>query len=120
MKIKLNAQLHTSNYWSQLACLVNKQEEQAQEHPDKGDMAMLASTDGQPTNKAAAHWARKLANRKSCWYAFLELGATSRAAPEEDKQDLDDTGEMSRKTFMSPDGRTGKGTKKMHLMPNHG
>jgi hypothetical protein len=79
---------------------------------------MLASTDGQTTNKVAAHWARKLANRKSRWYAFLDLGATSDAAPEEDKQDLDNTGEMSRKTFMFPNGRTGKATKKILLKHN--
>jgi hypothetical protein len=45
---------------------------------------MLASTDGQHTNKVAAHWAHKLTNRKSYWYAFLDLRATSRAALEED------------------------------------
>ena len=69
-------------------------------------MAMLASIDGQPTNKVAAHWARKLANRKSRWYAFLDSGATFGAAPEEDKQDLDNTGKMSRKTYMFPNGWT--------------
>ncbi len=36
-KIAHNAQLHTSNYWSLLACLVNEQEEQLQEHPTKGE-----------------------------------------------------------------------------------
>ncbi len=76
---------------------------------------MLASTDDQPTNKVAEHYACKLANRKSRQYAFLDLGATSGAAPEEDKQDLDNTGEMSRKTFMFLDGWTGKATKKMLL-----
>ncbi len=81
-------------------------------------MALSASTDGQPTNKVAAHWARKLANRKSRRYAFLDSGATFGAAPEEDKQDLDDTGEMSRKTFMFPDGWTRKATKKMLLKHN--
>jgi hypothetical protein len=81
-------------------------------------MAMLASTDGQPTNKVAVHWACKLANRKSRRYAFLDLGATSRAAPKGDKQDLNNTGKMSRKTFMFPDGRTGKATKKMLLKHN--
>jgi hypothetical protein len=73
-------------------------------------MVMLASTDGQPTNKVAVHWACKLANRKSRRYANLDLGATTRAAPEEDEQDLDDTGEMSRKTFMFLNGWTGKAT----------
>ncbi len=65
---------------------------------------MLAIADGQSTNKVAAHWAQKLANRNAQWYAFLDLGATSKAAPEEDKQDLNNTGKISRKTFMFPDG----------------
>ncbi len=81
---------------------------------------MLASTDSQPTNKVAAHWARKLSNRKACRYAFLGLGATSGAAPEEDEQDLDNTGKMSRKTFIFPNGRTVKATKKMILKHNLG
>ncbi len=79
---------------------------------------MLAIANGQPTNRVAAHWARKLANEKACWYAFLDSGATSGAAPEEDKQALDDTGKMSRKTFMFPDGQTGKATKKVLLKHN--
>jgi hypothetical protein len=81
-------------------------------------MAMLASIDGQPTNKVAAHWARKLANRKSRWYAFLDLGSTSSTALEEDKQDLDNTGEMSGKTFFFLYGQTRKATKKMLLKHN--
>ncbi len=60
----------------------------------------------------------KLANRKSQRYAFLDSGATSGGAPEEDKQDLDDTGEIFRNTFMFPNGRTGKETKKMLLKHN--
>jgi hypothetical protein len=81
-------------------------------------MAMLASTDGQPTNKVAMHWAHKLANRKSRRYAFLDSDATSGAAPEEDKQDLDNTGKMSRKTFMLLNRRTRKATKKILLKHN--
>jgi hypothetical protein len=56
---------------------------------------MIAIADGQATNKVAADWARKSANRKACRYAFLDTGATSRAALEEDKQDLNNTGKMS-------------------------
>ncbi len=81
-------------------------------------MSMVAIADGQPTNKVVAHSACKLANRKACWYAFLDLGATSRAAPEEDKPDLNDIGKMSTKIFVFPDGRTGKATKKMLLKHN--
>jgi hypothetical protein len=79
---------------------------------------MLASTDGQPTNKVAMHWACKLANRKSRRYAFLDSGATSGAAPEEDEQDFDNIGKMSRKTFMFPNRWTRKAIKKMLLKHN--
>jgi hypothetical protein len=51
-------------------------------------------------------------------YAFLDLGATSGTAPEEDKQDLDDTSKMSRKIFMFPNRQTGNATKKMLLKHN--
>jgi hypothetical protein len=79
---------------------------------------MSAIMTGSPPNKVAAHWARKLHNRKLRRFAFLDLGATSGAAPAEDKPDLVDTGQPSRKTFMFPDGRTGKATKKMLLKDN--
>jgi hypothetical protein len=49
---------------------------------------------------------------------FLDSGATSGAAPEEDEQDLDNTGKMSRNTFMIPNEHTGKATKKMLLKHN--
>jgi hypothetical protein len=117
-RIAHNAQLYTSNYRSPLACLFEEQEEHAQEYHTKGEMAMIAIADGQPTNKLAAHWAHKLTNRKAHRYAFLDLVATSGAAPEEDEEDLDNTGKMSRKTFMFPDGHTGKATKKMLLKLN--
>ncbi len=81
-------------------------------------MAMLAIAKGIPSNKVAAHWARKLQNRKSRRFPFLDSGATSGAAPEEDAPGLDDTGQPSQKTFMFPDGRTGKATKKMLLKHN--
>jgi hypothetical protein len=117
-KIAHNAQLHSSNYWSPLACLVDEQEDQTEEHPTKEKMAMLAIADGQSTNGVAAHWVCKLANRKARRYAFLDSGATSGAAMEEDNQDLDNTGEMSRKTFMFPNRGTGKATKTMLLKHN--
>jgi hypothetical protein len=70
---------------------------------------MLASIDGQTTNKIAAHWARKLANRKSRRCAFLDLGATSGAGLEEDEQNLDNTGKMSRKNIHVPQWMNWKG-----------
>jgi hypothetical protein len=78
-------------------------------------MAMLAIVKGIPSNKVETHWAQKLHNRKSRRFAFLDSEATSGAAPEEDAPDLDDTGQPSQKTFMFPDGRTGKVPKKMLL-----
>jgi hypothetical protein len=59
-----------------------------------------------------------LTKRKAPRYAFLDSGATSGAAPEEDEQDLNDTGKMSRKTFIFPNGQTGKATKTMLLKHN--
>jgi hypothetical protein len=44
-----------------------------------------------------------------------DTGATSGAAPEEDEDAFEDTGELSKKTFMFPDKRTNKATKKMCL-----
>ena len=60
---------------------------------------MSAITTGNPPNKVAAHWAQKLHNRKLRRFAFLDSGATSKVAPAEDKPDLVDTGQPSRKTF---------------------
>jgi hypothetical protein len=79
---------------------------------------MSAIVTGSPPNKVAAHWARKLHNRKLRRFAFLDSGATSGAAPAEDEPDLVNTRQPSRKTFMFLDGRTGKATKKMLLKHN--
>ncbi len=84
----------------------------------KVEMAMSALTHGQPPNKVVAHWVQKVANRKLQRYAFLDSGALSGAAPEEEEQDPEDTGETSRETFIFPDGGTGKATKKMLLKHN--
>jgi hypothetical protein len=51
-------------------------------------------------------------------HAFLDSGSISGAALEEDEEDLNDTGEISRKTFMFPNGGTRKATKKMLLKHN--
>ena len=51
-------------------------------------------------------------------HAFLDPGSIYRAAPEEDEEDLNDTGEISRKTFMFPNRPTRKATKKMLLKHN--
>jgi len=79
---------------------------------------LSAVGNGNPPNKVAAHWAQKLHNRKLRRFAFLDSEATSGAAPAEDELDLIDTRQPSRKTFMFPDGRTGKATKKMLIKHN--
>ena len=79
------------------------------------DMAMTATTVTGHANKVAAHWAQKLANRRSCKLGILDTGATSGAAPKEDEDAFKDTGELSRKTCMFPDKQTNKATKKMLL-----
>ncbi len=71
-----------------------------------------------PTNKAAAHWARKIYNRKLRKTGILDTGATSGAAPEENKDCFADTGIPSTKIFMFPDKRTNKATKKMLMKHN--
>ncbi len=77
------------------------------------DLAMAATSAMVPTNKVAAHWARKINNRKLRKTGILDLGATSGAAPEEDEECFIDTGEASTKMFMFPDKRTNRATKKM-------
>ena len=76
-------------------------------------MSVLTVT--RPANKVAAHWARKLENRKEQRTGILDSRATSGAAPEEDEGQFDDSGQMSSKTFMLPDKRTHRATKKMLL-----
>ena len=78
-----------------------------------GDWVMTATTDIGPANKVAAHWAQKIKNRKLRKMGILDTGATSGAAPEEDQECFIDTGEASTKTFMFPDKRTNKATKRM-------
>ena len=69
-------------------------------------------------NKVALRWMRKLENRKASKTGILDSGATSGAAPEEDEGHFDDPGQMSSKTFMLPDKRTHRATKKMLLKHN--
>jgi hypothetical protein len=113
-----NTKTQNSNYWSPLPCQVEEQEESPSKSTTNVERAMAAIVKESPTNKVAVHWVQKLHNRKSRRFTFLDSGATSGAAPEEDKPDLEDTGQPSRKTFMFPDGRTGKATKKMLLNHN--
>ena len=70
------------------------------------ERVMSVLTDTHPANKVAAHWARKLENRKERKTGILDSGATSGAAPEEDEGQFDDSGQMSSKTFILPDKRT--------------
>jgi hypothetical protein len=63
---------------------------------------MSAITTGNQPNKVAAHWAQKLHTRKTRRFAYLDLRATSGAAPAEGKPDLVDTGQPSRKNIYVP------------------
>jgi hypothetical protein len=55
-----------------------------------------------PSNKIAAHWARKIANRKART-GILDTGATSGAGRPEDGELFENTGQPSTKVFMLPD-----------------
>ncbi len=74
-------------------------------------MILSAHAGNSNLNKVAAHWARKIANRKTRKTGILDSGATSGAGPEEDTDEFEDTGEKSTKTFMFPDRRTATATK---------
>ena len=110
--------IRNNNYWSPLACLVDAQEDETETTKPQPDFALTTATVNTPTNKCAAHWARKLLNRKTRRAAILDSGATSGAGPEEDEEYLIDTGLPSHKTFMFPDRRTAKATKIMLLNHN--
>jgi hypothetical protein len=56
-------------------------------------------------NKVAAHWAQKLENRKAQSHGILDTGATSGAAPADDEECFDNTGQKSSNIFMLPDKR---------------
>jgi hypothetical protein len=73
-------------------------------------MAMPATTATSPTNKVTVHWLRKLENRRQKRTGILYTRAMSGAAPEEDKDTLEDTGKLLKKTFMFPDKRISKVT----------
>jgi hypothetical protein len=79
------------------------------------DKAMTTTTATSPANKVVAHWAQKVINRKLQKTGILDDGATSGAAPEEDEDAFEDTGELSKKMFMFPDKHTNKVMKKMRL-----
>ncbi len=79
------------------------------------ETALSASGKGIVINQPKSHWARKYNIRRLKRVAFLDSGATSGAAQEDAEPYLEETGQPSEKTFMFPDGRTGKATKKMLL-----
>ncbi len=79
------------------------------------DKAMTATTVTSLINKVAAHWARKVINRRLQKTGILDTGVTSGAAPEEDEDAFEDTGKLSKKMFLFPDKCTNKTVKKMRL-----
>ena len=66
-------------------------------------------------NKTVAYYVCKMEIRKAKRTGILDLGATSGATPEEDMINLEDTGKMSKKMFMSLDKQTSMATKRMLL-----
>jgi hypothetical protein len=73
-------------------------------------LAMLSG----PSNKIAAHWARKIANRKART-GILDTGAMSGAGRPEDAELFENTGQPSTKAFMLPDKSKVRATHKMLL-----
>jgi hypothetical protein len=89
------------NYWSLLACQVDKQEN---ETPTcKKEKLLLIQTDTSPHNTIAAHWARKIVNRRA-QTGILDTGATSGTGWPEDADAFKYTGQLSIKVkvFMLP------------------
>jgi hypothetical protein len=100
------------NYWSLLACQVDKQEKHETSTCSKKEI--LSTTLTEPRNKIAAHWARKIANRKART-GILDTGATSGAGRLEDAEAFEHTGQPSTKVFMLPDKSRVRATHKMLL-----
>ncbi len=106
----------TQNYWSPLSCQAKEQEETFESNTTTSiDMDMTTTTVTSPVNKVAAHWARKVINRRLHKTGILDTGATSGAAPEKDEDAFEGTDELLKKTFMFLDKHTNKATKKMRL-----
>jgi hypothetical protein len=80
---------------------------------------MNAIASKSPTNKTVAHCEQKMENRREQKTGILDTGATSGAAPEEDKEAFKETVMNSNKTFMFPDKRTRSAMEKMHLKHKH-
>ncbi len=85
---------------------VNKQEETEvkENQTSLGNFSKLEKFP-EPGNKVAVHWAQKLKNRKAQRNGILDTGATSGAAPADDEEYFDNTGQKSSKIFMLPDKR---------------
>ncbi len=106
----------TQNYWSLLSYLVKEQEETLETDTTTSvNMAMTTTTVTSLVNNVTAHWAQKVINRRLQKTRILDTGAMSGAALKEDEDAFEDTGELSKKTFMFLDKRTNKATKKMRL-----
>ncbi len=86
------------NYWSPLACQVEEQEEPETPTHKKENLSVILPG---PSNKIAAHWARKIANRKART-GILDTGATSGAGRPEDAELFENTGQPSTKVLMLP------------------
>ncbi len=96
---------------SPLACQFEEQEEPETPTHKKENLSVMLSG---PSNKIAAHWARKIANRKART-GILDTGATSGAGRLEDAELFENTGQPSTKVFMLPDKSKVRATQKMLL-----
>jgi hypothetical protein len=101
------------NYRSPLACQVNEHENTESPTPKKEKLLSI-QTDTGPRNKIAAHWTRKIANRKM-QTGILDTGATSGTGRPEDADAFKYTGQPSTKVFMLPDKSKVPVTHKMLL-----
>jgi len=99
------------NYWSPLACQVEEQEEPETPTHKKENLSVILPG---PSNKIAAHWARKITNRKART-GILDTGATSGAGRPEDAELFENTGQPSTKVLMLPDKSKVRATHKMLL-----
>jgi hypothetical protein len=105
-----------NNYWSQLACLVEEQEEKDDDQLQVDHILSIMTDMSKPTvkNKITEKLKHKIANRSG----ILDTGCTSGAGAEMDMECFHGTGLPSKKVFMLPDTSKIPATKVMRLKHN--
>ena len=114
-KLELTFATLNNNYWSPLACLVEEQEENDDDHLHVNHLLSITTDILKPTvkNKITKKWKRTIANRSG----ILDTGCTLGAGAEMDMECFHDTGLSSKKVFMLPDTSKIPATKIMRLKP---